>query len=280
MHELLMLKTLAGQPNIIQIYEVFENKKYYFFVMEYASGGDLLQLMKKQSKLSETTARGIFVQLLKGLKAIHSKNILHRDIKLDNILLTELEGEHKAKICDFGVSRFIKGDEIINEQCGTPAYIAPEIIKKKGYKGFSADIWSLGVLLYAMVLGAMPFKSENIEGLHSRILERDCDISDPTVSEEVKDLLEKMLKIEPAERITLQEIYSHPWLTGDPRFKLIQENQSDIIAQPEEFVVQKISRYGFPKDHILNSLKSSSLNHAFACYMTLARDFDQSPSLL
>jgi 5'-AMP-activated protein kinase catalytic alpha subunit len=140
MHELLMFKTLSGHPNIIQIYEVFENTKYFFFVMEYASGGDLLQKMKKEGKLTENYARSIFIQVLRGMKHTHHHKILHRDIKLDNVLLSEIDGQVKAKICDFGVSRFIKEGEVINEQCGTPAYIAPEIIKKNGYSGFAADI--------------------------------------------------------------------------------------------------------------------------------------------
>lgn len=198
MHELLMFKTLSGHPNIIQIYEVFENSKYFFFVMEYASGGDLLQKMKKEGRLTEKYARSIFIQLLRGLKHTHYHKILHRDIKLDNVLLSEIDGDVKAKICDFGVSRFIKEGDVINEQCGTPAYIAPEIINKNGYSGFSADIWSLGVLLYAMVLGAMPFKSQNIDGLHKKILERDCELEDDEASVEVIDLIKKMLTLDPS----------------------------------------------------------------------------------
>jgi serine/threonine protein kinase len=274
MHELLMFKTLTGHPNVIQIYEVFENKKYFFFVMEYASGGDLLQLMKNKGKLSEKMARAIFVQLLRGLKHIHSKNILHRDIKLDNILLTESEGELKAKICDFGVSRFITDSEVINEQCGTPAYIAPEIIKKKGYKGFGADIWSLGVLLYAMVMGAMPFKAQNIEGLHQKILDRECEMKDSSVTREAKDLIDRMLTVDPERRISLADIIHHPWLKDDPKLQTINNESRDLINQPEEFVMQKISRFGFPVPHLATSIRNYSLNHAFACYMTLAKDFE------
>lgn len=273
MHELLMFKTLAGHPNVIQIYEVFENRKYFFFVMEYASGGDLLHLMKKKGRLSESQARNIFVQLIRGLKFIHSKRILHRDIKLDNVLLTDNDGELKAKICDFGVSRNVGDGEVINEQCGTPAYIAPEIIKKKGYKDFGADIWSLGVLLYAMVMGAMPFKANDIDGLHQKIKDRDCDMSDDQASDEVKDLLERMLTVDPMHRITLSQVISHPWLLDDPQHKTIVDDSKDLISNPEEFVVHKIVRYGFPTDHVLTSVKGYSLNHAFACYMTLSKDF-------
>lgn len=274
LHELLMFKTLSDHPNVTQIYEVFENKKYFFFVMEYASGGDLLQLMKRKNRLTEHTARGIFIQLVRGLKYIHSKGILHRDIKLDNILLIEADGELKAKICDFGVSRFVKDHEVINEQCGTPAYIAPEIIRKKGYKGFTVDIWSLGVLLYAMVMGAMPFKASNIDGLHDKILNRDCEMEDPEVSQEALDLIEKMLTINPDKRITLDEIIEHNWLKNDPRMGLLLKQTKELVKEPDQFILQKIQRCGFPGSFIQNSLADYSLNHAFACYMTLAKDFE------
>ena len=273
MHELNMLKSLAGHSNVIQIYEVFDNRKYFFFVMEYASGGDLLHLMKKKGRLDEEQARSIFVQLVRGLKYIHSKNILHRDIKLDNILLTEIDGELKAKICDFGVSRYVEEGEVINEQCGTPAYIAPEIIKKKGYRGFSADVWSLGVLLYAMVMGAMPFKSNDIDGLHKKIKERDCPMDHSEVSAEAKDLLDKMLTVDPEKRISLESVVFHPWLQNDPNHKTINEEKRDYIHDPEEFVMHKIVKFGFPLEHVAESIKSYSLNHSFACYMTLTKDF-------
>ena len=274
MHELLMFKSLSDHANVVQIYEVFENKKYFFFVMEYASGGDLLQLMKRKCRLSESYARGLFIQLVRGLRHIHSKKILHRDIKLDNILLIEADGELKAKICDFGVSRVINEHEVINEQCGTPAYIAPEIIKKKGYKGFGADIWSLGVLLYAMIMGAMPFKANDIDGLHQKILKRECEMDDPEVSSEARDLIERMLTIEPEKRITFDAIIEHPWMKSDPRTNDIYNPGRRLIEAPEDFLIHKIQRCGFPLAHIRKSLENYSLNHAFACYMTLAKDFE------
>jgi serine/threonine protein kinase len=267
MHELLMFKKLAGHPNVIQIYEVFQNQKYFFFVMEYASGGDLLQLMKKKSRLSEKTARGIFVQLVRGLQFIHSKKILHRDIKLDNILLTDSEGDIKAKICDFGVSRLMNDGDVVNEQCGTPAYIAPEIIRKKGYSGFKADVWSLGVLLYAMVYGAMPFKANNIDGLHEKILTRDCDLSDTSVSPEAKELIEGMLTLIPEDRMSLDQVANHHWTQLPP---VTQSTKQSL----EPFVLHKLQRLGFSEEHIRSSIKNCSLNHAFACYMTLSKDFD------
>ena len=104
---------------------------------------------------------------MEGIRYCHSNKILHRDIKLDNILLDDNFG---VKICDFGVSRFIKQGEVIREQCGTPAYIAPEIIRDQGYEGFYADLWSLGVLLYVMISGTFPFTADNLQDLNNAIL--------------------------------------------------------------------------------------------------------------
>ena len=137
-------------------------------VMEYANGGDLLQYVKKNKRLGEEQAKKIFRQVVYGLAHCHCRSVLHRDIKLDNVLM-DLDG--KIQICDFGVSRLIDKDETIQEQCGTPAYLAPEIISDKGYKGFQVDIWSLGVLLYAMLQGTVPFKGKSLADLHNLIIQ-------------------------------------------------------------------------------------------------------------
>ena len=125
--------------------------------MEVCGGGDLLTFVRRRRKLNEDQAKFIFRQIINGLKYVHSKGVLHRDIKLDNILLTS-EGD--VKICDFGVSKIVQNKNLVMEdQCGTPAYIAPEVFSGKGYKGFQSDIWSAGVVLYAMLLGTVPFKA-------------------------------------------------------------------------------------------------------------------------
>jgi 5'-AMP-activated protein kinase catalytic alpha subunit len=116
--------------------------------MELCAGGDLLNYVRKRKKLDEDSAKVIFKQIIEGLGYIHKKRILHRDIKLDNILL---DGKGNVKIADFGVSKLVKPGDVMHEQSGTPAYIAPEILREEGYMGFKADIWSAGVVLYAML---------------------------------------------------------------------------------------------------------------------------------
>jgi serine/threonine protein kinase len=177
----------VNHPNIIKILEVFENKKFVFIVTEYACRGDLLKYMRENGVFRESKAKPISAQILAGLEYCHSKRILHRDIKLDNILLDE---SMHVKMCDFGVSRFMTVGEYIKERCGTPAYIAPEVISGKGYKNFHADVWSLGVLMYALTTGTIPFKAKTIPELHKLILNDDFTFpSNAKLTGTFKDLL-------------------------------------------------------------------------------------------
>lgn len=143
------------QNNVVKIYETIETQKHIIIVMELCAGGDLLNYVRKRRRLKEPFAQKIFRQIIDGLSYIHSKNIAHRDIKLDNILL---DGKGNVKIADFGVSRQIQPDQIMREQCGTPAYIAPEILRNRGYS-LNVDLWSAGVVLFAMLYGTVPFKA-------------------------------------------------------------------------------------------------------------------------
>jgi NUAK family SNF1-like kinase len=146
--------------NIVKLYESFETPQHIVFVMEVCGGGDLLSYVRKRRKLKEEVACHLFRQVIIGLQYCHSQGVLHRDVKLDNILLTS---QGTVKICDFGVSKLItKPKELMFEQCGTPAYIAPEIFENKGYVGYQSDVWSSGVVLYTMLYGAVPFKASNM----------------------------------------------------------------------------------------------------------------------
>lgn len=140
---------------------------------------------------------------------------------MDNILL---DGEGGVKLCDFGVSRLVKKHQIIKEQCGTPAYLAPEIILDEGYEGFAADVWSLGVLLYAMLQGTVPFKASNISDLHKLILKGDFEFPyEENLSEEAKDLIRKMIVLDPSKRIQVPDILNHAWLKEDDNFEGVDE---------------------------------------------------------
>ena len=208
MLETLIMKTLSKSNNIVKIFETYETKKHYCIVMEYICAGDLLSYIKKRGKLTEQVAKFIFKQIVLSLQYIHSHNIVHRDIKLDNILI---DLDNNIKICDFGVSKIVKKGEPMMEQCGTPAYIAPEILLNKGYEGFGVDIWSAGVVLYAMLGGTVPFKGNNIDELHDLIIKGEFKpLKD--ISPDATHLIKSILEVDPKKRISTKDILVHPWL--------------------------------------------------------------------
>ena len=255
-------------PNIARFFEVFHNEKYIFMVMEFAENGDLFGQIRQSGVLSEGQSKEIIAQIVSGLEACHSQQILHRDIKLDNILLGA-SGE--AKICDFGVSLVMEEGRLAKDQLGTPAYMAPELLHGKGYSGFGSDIWNLGVTLYIMLTGKIPFNSEDIGELQSIILEGRFEFpEEPELSAEVKDLISSILVVDPQARIKLPEIKKHRWF-GPGTFEKLYTEYS-LWEQPWDHkkILAEIESYGFPSFHIDITMKDQSFNHIYACYVMLS----------
>ena len=214
-----------NHPNITKILEMFEDDGYILIAMEYINGGNLFSFVKKRRKLSEKTAKFLFRQIILGIKHIHSKKIVHRDIKLENILI---DLNNNIKICDFGIGRILKNEkQMLFDKCGTPMYMAPEILlssKTKGYEGFPVDIWSSGISLYIMLSGTLPFNlknkessdmsnesnNNNIELQYSIINKEPKKIE--KISDEARDLLKGLLNKNPKKRLTIEQILNHPWL--------------------------------------------------------------------
>ena len=240
-------------PFCTQIYDYFETENHILIVMEYVCG-DLLSFMRKRSKISEPTAKIIFKQIVKGLQYIHKKKIVHRDIKLDNILI---DLTNTIKICDFGVSRILEPGDVMYEHCGTPAYIAPEIFRNEGYEGYSCDVWSAGVTLYYMLAGSQPFKGGKIEEVKESILK---GVYDPVedISSEASDLIEKMLNLDPNKRITVDEILKHPWLK-----KVDVKNRQNlkIFTNAEKGLLSKydVNYLSSPKEELIEIFTISNL---------------------
>ena len=205
-----IMKSLFGSNYIVKIFETFETQKHICIVMEYICAGDLLSFIRKRSKLTEPTAKYIFKQILLGLKFIHNRNIIHRDIKLDNILI---DLDNNIKICDFGVSKRITKSDTMSEQCGTPAYMAPELLKGGGYQGFGADLWSAGVVLYAMLSGTVPFKGSDLKESHALTI-KGVFKKIEGASPEANHLIKCLLEVDPKNRITVERALIHPWLVG------------------------------------------------------------------
>lgn len=225
MQEVYILKKIRHW-NVVHFFETFETEKYILLVMELCGGGDLLNYVRKRRRLKEDLAKYFFKQIIEALHYIHQKNIVHRDIKLDNILL---DHEGNVKICDFGVSKLVRPGELMTEQCGTPAYIAPEILLDKGYKGYGVDVWSAGVVLYSMLYGTVPFKGNSMNELHKLIIRGNVTFKDD-ISEEARDLLKRLLEWDPNLRLSTDQILRHEWLKDvKDNINIFTETEKEII---------------------------------------------------
>ncbi len=207
--EISILKEIS-HPNIIKfIDKIYSNSKIYL-ILEYAKGITLKSYMKNQpnQKLNELKAKKIFTQLISALSYLHNKNICHRDIKLDNIIIND---NLNIKIIDLGLGIHFQENIKLNSFCGTPFFMAPEIYKKEFYYGPAVDIWSAGIVLYILLCGKLPFKSNNEKNLKQIICNGYIDFPN-YLSFSVKDLIQKMLCINPGKRINCNQILKHLWM--------------------------------------------------------------------
>ena len=237
-----------------QIYDFFETEKHILIVMEYVCG-DLLSFIRKRGKISENSSKIIFKQLIKGLQYIHNKKIVHRDIKLDNILI---DLTNTVKICDFGVSRILRSGDIMYEHCGTPAYISPEIFENKGYFGYGCDVWSAGVTLYYMLAGEQPFKGEKIDEIKENILKGNFKLI-KNISKEANNLLVKMLEPDPKNRISIEQILKHPWLKG---IDIKNRKNLNIFSNNEKCLLSKydVNYLSSPKEELIENFSLKNLD--------------------
>ena len=257
LREIKILKMICHE-NVIQLFETFEENNIFFAVLELASRGDLLTLVKKQKRLTESEFLPIFIQTVQGLHYLHSKQILHRDIKLDNLLLTE---NGRVKICDFGISLQTKKGRLIFEHIGTPAYLSPEIIRGKGYSGFKSDVWSLGVTLFIALTGKGPFKGSGIEELQENILRDDFVFPENTkISSVMRHLIGRMLEKNIAKRISLNEIAE--LLDFDLEAEDCWGQQKTLNTKKLEV----IASFGFDADRVATDIKKGLMNHPVALY--------------
>ncbi|KAM7076525.1 maternal embryonic leucine zipper kinase isoform 4-T8 [Ciconia maguari] len=203
------VKNLSHQ-HICQLYHVIETSKKIFMVLEYCPGGELFDYIISKDRLSEEEARVFFRQIVSAIAYVHSQGYAHRDLKPENLLIDE---EHNLKLIDFGLCAKPKGglDYHLNTCCGSPAYAAPELIQGKAYIGSEADIWSMGVLLYALLCGFLPFDDDNVVAVYRKIMRGKYRIP-KWLSPSSALLLNQMLQVDPKKRITVKHLLSHPWL--------------------------------------------------------------------
>ncbi|KAL4883850.1 hypothetical protein BJY04DRAFT_226194 [Aspergillus karnatakaensis] len=211
--EVVIMK-LIEHPNVISLYDVWENRGELYLVLEYVEGGELFDYVSNHGPLPEEEAVRLFRQIIAGLGYCHRFNICHRDLKPENILL---DGDHNVKLADFGMAALQPAGHWLNTSCGSPHYAAPEIIYGRKYRGDRADIWSCGIILYALLTGFLPFDGGDLHTTLQLVRKGDYMIP-PNISDEAADLIQRILQKRPDDRISMKEIWRHPLLKKYEKF--------------------------------------------------------------
>ncbi|KAM6114520.1 NUAK family SNF1-like kinase 2 [Phoenicopterus ruber ruber] len=222
-----------NHPHIISVHEVFESSSKIVIVMEYASKGDLYDYISERQRLTEQEARHFFRQVVSAVYYCHKNGIVHRDLKLENILL---DANGNIKIADFGLSNVYQQDKLLQTYCGSPLYASPEIINGRPYKGPEVDSWSLGVLLYILVHGAMPFDGHDYKTLVKQITSG--DYREPTKLSDACGLIRWMLMVNPERRASIEDIATHWWVNWGYKVpvgeqELLRESESPLATVAE-----------------------------------------------
>jgi len=235
--------------------------------MEYAQGKELYDYIVSKKRLQEIEACKFFQQIISGIEYLHKLRIVHRDLKPENLLL---DHNKDLKIVDFGLSNLYAKNALLKTPCGSPCYAAPEMIAGKKYQGICVDIWSSGIILFAMICGYLPFDDNNNEILYKKITDGKFTI--PTwVSDQGKDLLRKILNTDPNTRYTLQQIKSHPWFSINIT-KINEGLLVNISVIPiDEKLLTKMEEYGFNREEARQNLLANRHNHITTSYYLLLK---------
>ena len=204
--EVNILKMMT-HPHVIRLFELLDSPTEIFMVMEYVSGGELFDYIVHKVRLRESEGRRLFQQIVAGVEFCHSHLICHRDIKPENLLL---DRELHIKIADFGLSNRMRDGEFLKTSCGSPNYASPEVVSGRFYSGPEVDVWSCGVVLYALLCGSLPFDDENVPNLFRKIKHGNFTLPGHITSD-AKDLIVQMLVVDPSKRLTIPMIRKHRW---------------------------------------------------------------------
>lgn len=271
--EIKILKCLR-HANIVHLYNVIQTESSIYLIMEYVKGKELFDYIIENKRLSELEACKFYQQIISGVEYLHKLEIVHRDLKPENLLLDEKTKD--LKIVDFGLSNLYSSDkgQMLKSACGSPCYAAPEMLNGKEYKAAPIDIWSSGIILYAMLCGYLPFEDDDNEELYKKICEGKFTIP-KHVSEQAKDLIKKVLTTDPDKRISIYQIKLHPWFNLLNPVININEGLliNKVVIPVDEAVVNSMaSDYGFTnKEEIRASVLSNRHNDIATVYYLLMR---------
>ena len=264
--EISILKKIRHN-NIIQLYEIMESKHNLYIVMEYCEGKELFDYIVKHKRLNEKDACVLFQQLINGVDYLHKQGIIHRDLKPENILL---DTYNNLKLSDFGLSTFDTHNHLLKTPCGTPTYAPPEMLRGDEYNGECSDIWSCGVILYAMLCGALPYVESKEEVILHKIIHKDF-ILPSFLSKQAIDLINKMLTNEPKERINIKGIIKHPWFNIVKPKLYCGLDLNNIQPPVDESILEQVKQYGYDVDKCRECVMKNKYDTLTAVYYLLVR---------
>jgi tRNA A-37 threonylcarbamoyl transferase component Bud32 len=204
--EISVMKLLNNHPHIVRLYDVLQTSNHIYLVLELVTGGELFDRLLQAKKFEEDIARRYFQQIVVALHYCHRHGVAHRDLKPENLLVDDKDN---IKITDFGLAN-VQGAAMLRTVCGTPNYVAPEVLREVGYNGLAADVWSCGVILYVMLAGYLPFDDHTLEDLFKKIQKGEFRMS-KSFSDGARDIIARMLVVDPARRYSLDQVMKHPW---------------------------------------------------------------------
>ncbi|XP_051919846.1 serine/threonine-protein kinase BRSK2-like isoform X7 [Hippocampus zosterae] len=281
--EIAILK-LIEHPHVLKLHDVYENKKYLYLVLEHVSGGELFDYLVKKGRLTPKEARKFFRQIISALDFCHSHSICHRDLKPENLLLDE---KNNIRIADFGMASLQVGESLLETSCGSPHYACPEVIRGEKYDGRKADAWSCGVILFALLVGALPFDDDNLRNLLEKV-KLGVFHMPHFIPPECQNLLQGMIEVDASKRLTLEQIQKHSWyLAGknepEPEQPVPRKVAIRMLATVEEIdpdVLESMHSLGCfrDKDKLTKDLLSDDDNQEKMIYFLLLDRKERYPS--
>eukprot|EP01136_Pigoraptor_vietnamica_P033896 Opistho-1_new@97236 len=267
LHREAQIMKRISHPNVIRFYEEIETDNEYCLVMEHAGGGEILDYIVAHGKLSEKETRRFIRQVVSAVEHLHQIGIVHRDLKAENLLLDD---NMNIKIIDFGLSNNFEVGELLRTRCGSFEYTAPELIASKAYVGPGIDVWTIGVNLYAMLTGCLPFVSDNVATIYSLQVAEKYDVPHD-ISPGCRAFLKTLLTVDPTKRPSIGEVRMHPWLNKD--CEPLQEwkgaaYDGELDALNEDVIARLVSA-GFDREKVIRSARGNACNREAAAYRLL-----------
>ncbi|KAI9098709.1 kinase-like domain-containing protein, partial [Phlyctochytrium arcticum] len=258
---------LLNHPHIVRLYEVIDTPKELYLIMEYASGGEIFDYLVAHGRMKEKEARRHFRQIVSAIDYCHSLHVIHRDLKAENLLL---DGNMNVKIADFGFSNQFSPGQRLNTWCGSPPYAAPELFQGKEYSGPEVDIWSLGVVLYVLVCGALPFDGSTLAKLRARVLAGKFKVPF-YMSTDCERLIKRMLQLDPTKRITLDQVKEDKWfIEGFENEPLPAPQVLNLTVEQQTQVLDELEEIGLDRVAVKKSLDEGTYDHLTATYYLIA----------